>query len=1285
MNAVLRERPPWLARVDVDGAPVGAGVLLAPDLVLTCDHVVPVDRVRVVLVHAGHESAAAVEFRAPVTGDGRGDLAVLRLDAPADATAAPLRAPRALADHGYLVQGFAGGHHAEARGRLGGRVGPGWVQMDDARGFGHVLDRGFSGAPVWDDEVGAVVGLVVAAHRPARGGYLLPVDEVVRWWPAAAAFTGWRLDLDDAFATHWLPRARGVEPHEPTGTSRFVGRRRVLEELAGHLAAEPDGRVRVVTGAPGSGKSAVLARTAVLACRATRHLVPPGELTAAPPPVGGLTVAVHARGRTAADVVRAIAAATDVDAGDPAHLLQALTGPVAVLLDALDEAAAGAAEEIATLLARLAALPGNRAVVGTRLGARGAAPGPLLRRLGDPVVLDLDAPRYLDHHDLVRYARDRVGDPALAEEIARHAGGNFLIAQLACLSGTDRLPSTVGAALDDYLRARFEHPRRVRDLLLPLAFVAGTGLPEGPLWLALANALTAGAYTAGDLREVLGSAASYLVEQADRRYRLFHQALDDTLRAEHTGPEPERVVHRVLRAVGPGDEYVRRHLPGHAVEAGELDEVLADLDLVLALDPAGLVPHLAHAASEPARVVAHVYRRAAHGMTAPDRRAAYFCLVARQSGFGEPADRCTDPSWRADVLAWDVEQGQQVVGRMPGGTRLVLWVDHHGRAAAFAAHDGRLALYRAQPDALAAVDGLRSPETGLGFEAAAAHVHPDGREVGLTVDHRGTVRAWSFTDGLRARGTVHLGGTGVTWDVVLADTPDGLLALVVNDHALWLLDVGGEAPVVLDHLDGRGLASGAVTAHEGSVWAVSIGDDGVRLFRVVERCLTRVGAPLRVHRYSPLLARFLVAGDGRLLVVSASTEQRVVSAVTPSGPVVLEATRAATSAAATLDGAGVVVFGDPSGGLAAYEVTGEVVPLMAVAAHHGGVAAVAVGSVSTAFTFGSDALVKRWDLRYAPPLPDRPPPPFGRMRGRVALVPAPGRGALTTRVAGTGFEVWWAADGLVRLDTPPGPRGDDMAHDAVAARGPGGTVLVAVLHGSGRIATWTLADGRWTSAGTTALPGELPYFGTVAAVGAAGEPVVAVGQVDGTVRYRERSEGRWRPLPEHRFGHRITRLEFCRVAGRLLLLVVAGGQAHLVSPWRAEPLGVLPTGAREQWVVLGHGGADVVAAVFDHHGGGPVVRLHSLTDKGFEPLTSSWAVPGGFAAAVTRGSGPEVWLALAADDDALHVWSCAPGATPREIAVTWPGARVRDLVWTDDHRLVVWCEAGVLSFDFRRA
>lgn len=148
-------------------------------------------------------------------------------------------------DDPYLVQGFAGGHHTESRGRLGGRVGPGWVQLEHTSG--HRIDRGFSGAPVWDDVLRAVVGIVVTAHAAVDGGNLVPVEEITRRWPPAAGFTGWR-------STWTTPSTR-------TGC-RGPGPR----------TARADGRVALRRQAPGLDRAGALpGRTARRACPSRRR------------------------------------------------------------------------------------------------------------------------------------------------------------------------------------------------------------------------------------------------------------------------------------------------------------------------------------------------------------------------------------------------------------------------------------------------------------------------------------------------------------------------------------------------------------------------------------------------------------------------------------------------------------------------------------------------------------------------------------------------------------------------------------------------------------------------------------------------------------------------------------------------------------------------------------------------------------------------------------------------------------------------------------------------------
>ena len=66
---------------------------------------------------------------------------------------------------------------------------------------------------------------------------------------------------------HFEPRGRGILPSQVRDGSFFTGRVKILSELSGWFgqADTADYRARVVTGGPGSGKSAVLGRLVGLA------------------------------------------------------------------------------------------------------------------------------------------------------------------------------------------------------------------------------------------------------------------------------------------------------------------------------------------------------------------------------------------------------------------------------------------------------------------------------------------------------------------------------------------------------------------------------------------------------------------------------------------------------------------------------------------------------------------------------------------------------------------------------------------------------------------------------------------------------------------------------------------------------------------------------------------------------------------------------------------------------------------------------------------------------------
>lgn len=242
----LAQRPPWLARLpaaDSDQV-AGSGVLVDERHIVTCAHVVRQQAGQSPDVAGTGEPPAAeiaVEFPFvdgllsrsarvvgwhPLANDLSGDAALLRLAEPVTVTPAPLACPSSLQGHRFSVHGFPHGNRAarQANGRLGGASGPAgeWVQVESRASGGWPVEHGFSGAPVFDHDASAVVGIVALRDRH-RSGHVLPVSYLRRVWPWLGDRVGWRLDLDPSLTTHWLPRARGSEVETDSGTCYFEG------------------------------------------------------------------------------------------------------------------------------------------------------------------------------------------------------------------------------------------------------------------------------------------------------------------------------------------------------------------------------------------------------------------------------------------------------------------------------------------------------------------------------------------------------------------------------------------------------------------------------------------------------------------------------------------------------------------------------------------------------------------------------------------------------------------------------------------------------------------------------------------------------------------------------------------------------------------------------------------------------------------------------------------------------------------------------------------------------
>ncbi|MFE6334335.1 trypsin-like peptidase domain-containing protein [Streptomyces sp. NPDC057798] len=183
-----------------DGVVAGAGFLVTDDLVLTCAHVVSdaLDRPREEAVESGAEVAidlplagdaggsydggdrmAGVRRWIPVAPDRTGDIALLQLRDPIPgARPLPLAdPPEGVWHHHARAVGFTDDHPGGIwhSGTFRGPTREGWVQLSRGDGESVYVKRGFSGSPVWNDELGSVVGLMVAAEpgREAQQAFAL--------------------------------------------------------------------------------------------------------------------------------------------------------------------------------------------------------------------------------------------------------------------------------------------------------------------------------------------------------------------------------------------------------------------------------------------------------------------------------------------------------------------------------------------------------------------------------------------------------------------------------------------------------------------------------------------------------------------------------------------------------------------------------------------------------------------------------------------------------------------------------------------------------------------------------------------------------------------------------------------------------------------------------------------------------------------------------------------------------------------------------------------------------
>jgi WD40 repeat protein len=970
-----------------------------------------------------------------------------------------------------------------------------------------------------------VVALIAFAILLAAG-----VPDIISWLRERKDKPAQHSTLADAqLRDHFEPRARGILPSQVREGSYFTGRVKVLGELFSWLAQSDgaDYRARVITGAPGSGKSAVLGRLIGLASPQLRsEWIGSGatgaQLKTALPP--GLTAtAVHARGLTVDEVAAQISDGLGIAETTAAGLLAALRTSwqprpsMMVVVDAVDEAEKPyrLIVELLGPVASAASRTRLRLLIGTRRGGG----DDLLQQFGlAAVILDLDTPGYLDIADIQEYVRRTLlaegdahattpyrGQPAIAAAVAgavaARAAPSFLVAQLTALSLTEAaqpidttapgwmeaFPSTVGAAMELYLRDAYTGGPWLRDLLTALAWSQGDGLDDLQLWAAVASELGAAEYSERDVVRLLDSSAADLLHHTAHgdqvAHRLFHEALGEHLRLQssrhHRPAETHRRLVDVLTAQLPrtpagtprwpeAAEYTRMYLPFHAARGQVLDPLLDDAGFLATADPARLLAALPAVTTDRGRLIALTVQRVGQQLlqASPGERACYLEMAARMAGDGRlvPGLAACAPQrpWSVLWAQWDPLDDGRLFGHYDTWVLAVGAVETPYGTVLVSAGEWAIRAWRLA-DGSPIPSGIPEPPSPISDMVAFSMAD---EVVVLTLHEGGELRRSA------------LGAAG----------PPRTLALDRAGSGIWLIWYAGQPAVVtvsqshvvevLSAADGQSVGLVPISVAGGDV--LTAGNAGGRWLLVAATEGTEhstkevvtwdlitgspVGPPLRPIEHFPDKRRITIWQAG---VTERDGKPAVLLGASAGGPVaVWDPVRGDLVEEPYYVGAGVfgvrhlstpggdlLCWGDSDGNLF-IRVAGAS-ELRRLAVHDSGVQAMTACQLdgdTVIVTGGRDGAVRAWKPGDAKPVP--------RSRYCLGLVVIPPTEHCQTLIASLNAagsaQVLDADDGRILAELP-GPEGSELR---CIARLPGKTPAVVTADALNQLAVWRLPGGE---------------------------------------------------------------------------------------------------------------------------------------------------------------------------------------------------------------------------------
>jgi WD40 repeat protein len=521
--------------------------------------------------------------------------------------------------------------------------------------------------------------------------------------------------------------------------------------------------------------------------------------------------------------------------------------PAVVIVDALDEASLDT-ELLRTVLLRLALQgaddgrpPVCKVVIGVRpWWDRFPELGPRSSHATDRIDLDRtpaeehetdlrnyladlleEAPGYIGHH--TAGLRDDVAKAVARRLSAVPHGGGFLLASVFAhyLSEYDtpleadeavrRVPDDLPGMLDLHLGVLAKDRPAIHAVLRALAHGRGEGMPL-EIIRAVAQAFTAPGETAPDLadtKQAIEAAAFYVRTAKDtdgrRLYRFFHQSLSDHLAPASS--DHGALLDALLDTIPGNDErgdpawdlalpYVLRHTAEHAVAAGRLDELLKSPAFLVHASPTELRAQLPHARSLRARNTARVIESALAPQNDPWVRWEWLrnsAVGADEKWLEHGLDALRSPDSRSPdplVLEWG-SQSRETQSALSHPDRAVFVPSAAGPVVVTAHAGGGVQVWDTRTGGLVddlAVHGQEVTALSAGASDDALLVAVGTADGDLTVYHLDTRRiAW--TDSLPARVTAIAFGTLRGAPVVAVCAPQELYLYTRSGERLWQVDL----------------------------------------------------------------------------------------------------------------------------------------------------------------------------------------------------------------------------------------------------------------------------------------------------------------------------------------------------------------------------------------------------------------------------------------------------------------------------------------------------------------